>query len=249
LAETIFKLAHVKTVGGLSGKLQIHQMSVALEHNWQQPKDKTIKKLLALCWLEKESSTLFSARNWVPNKPMKLSGSPSTGKYGMTDLSSLEKELDIKLIEEPKHHLGKELFRYWETLKEDPDAAPHTDQFDPIAIPKVLPYVSLLDVLDHGKNYKIRLMGTGATALVNEDRTGKRADEIAAGHDTQHKEYLRNYWLTLCNAAYTSTLPLHFHTTMNESERSFVTLEVSVLPMINDAKLIDRFLLGTFQVS
>lgn len=166
----------------------------------------------------------------------------------MHELKALEDKLDIQLVHRPTHPLAQTLHGYWESIMESPTSIPNIDQFDPIKVPQALPFVSLVDILGSGQDFKIRLMGTGAVALVNEDRTGKRTNEIAENHDKEHSEYLRNYWEILFRTAYSVRKPFHFQTTMAESERSHIRLEISILPMKDSSDALKRFLLGTFKI-
>lgn len=166
----------------------------------------------------------------------------------MEDISHLESELDITLLEKPTHELALSLLTYWESLREGSGQLPRAKSLDPVAIPKILPFICLVDVLEPGNKFVMRLMGTSAADFVQEDRTGKSASEIAANKDEELRQYLQWYWQKLCETSVRIAKPFHFRTTMNESERNYMTLEVSMYPMADDTARINRLLLGAFKI-
>jgi hypothetical protein len=69
-----------------------------------------------------------------------------------------------------KHPITQEIFTYWNTLREA-RPAPLRSQINPIAIPKVLPDIFLLDS-DSGGNHIFRLAGTRLCALFGRELRG-----------------------------------------------------------------------------
>jgi hypothetical protein len=74
------------------------------------------------------------------------------------------------------------VYEYWCTLTGDHDV-PAFGRLDPVDLsPAVLPYVTLLDVIDGGRLFRVRLVGTGTTDAFGREATGTDLDEAAAGH-------------------------------------------------------------------
>jgi hypothetical protein len=64
------------------------------------------------------------------------------------------------------------IYRYWSELCGQ-NEVPAEEQFDPIDLPAaVLPYLTLLDVIDRGDSSRVRLVGTATTVAVGRNATG-----------------------------------------------------------------------------
>jgi hypothetical protein len=72
----------------------------------------------------------------------------------------------------------KEALLYWQG-KRAGRAMPARRDFDPVEVPKLLPYVMLYDVLTAPLDFRYRLIGTEARSLLSQDYTGKRFSEVA----------------------------------------------------------------------
>jgi len=70
-------------------------------------------------------------------------------------------------------------YDYWRR-KAAGQPMPSRAAIDPAEIPKLLPYVMLVDVLDEGR-YRYRLIGTGNTQAHGINATGRYLDEVLPG--------------------------------------------------------------------
>jgi hypothetical protein len=70
----------------------------------------------------------------------------------------------------------EELYAYWNALRADA-AAPPRGRLDPGDIKRLLPTVSLIDVLP-GEDYRMRLAGTGLYSVYGGEITGRRLGEV-----------------------------------------------------------------------
>lgn len=68
---------------------------------------------------------------------------------------------------------------YWRSLSRGTEL-PRREQFDPLAIPELLPWVNLVDVIwqDDSRRYRHRLIGTKLVGCFRLDSTGKWFDEV-----------------------------------------------------------------------
>lgn len=71
----------------------------------------------------------------------------------------------------------KEALSYW-SHKCAGRAMPSWRDFDPVEVPKLLPYVMLFDVLEGPLDFRYRLIGTEARSLLAEDYTGRRFSAV-----------------------------------------------------------------------
>jgi hypothetical protein len=80
----------------------------------------------------------------------------------------------------------EELYAYWNALRADAPAPPRC-RLDPGDIKRLLPTVSLIDVLP-GEDYRIRLAGTGLYSVYGGEITGRRLGEV---YNSAAAEYWR----------------------------------------------------------
>jgi hypothetical protein len=73
----------------------------------------------------------------------------------------------------------REILDYWNRRCGMRDM-PSRHDIDPLELRNHLPYLSLVDVLDGGRDFRFRLIGTGITARFGRDSTGKTVREIYA---------------------------------------------------------------------
>ncbi len=80
-------------------------------------------------------------------------------------------------MDRPCEGLLREFYEYWDA-KRGSRAMPSRADMDPIDIPRLLPYVFLVDVLDEGADFRYRLVGGGIHTHVGSDLTGRRLSEV-----------------------------------------------------------------------
>lgn len=78
----------------------------------------------------------------------------------------------------------EELFGYWASLKRGA-RLPGRRDIDPRAFKRLLPTVSLIDVLDTD-DFRLRLAGTGLYGVYGREITGRRLDEVYAQGAAQY---------------------------------------------------------------
>ncbi|TLX16277.1 PAS domain-containing protein [Rhizobium sp. MHM7A] len=85
-------------------------------------------------------------------------------------------------------HSARQLFQYWHSLKTDAKTHPLRRDFNPMAIPALLPSVMLIDTLEP-KVGNIRLAGTGQDALYDRPLKGEYLPSLFVEKDqgTVHK--------------------------------------------------------------
>jgi len=69
------------------------------------------------------------------------------------------------------------LLRYWRSIRPAGAAFPGRQHFDPVAIPRLLPWLWLMDVQRAPLRFRFRVMGTEQTAFIGDDPTGRWVDE------------------------------------------------------------------------
>jgi len=70
-----------------------------------------------------------------------------------------------------------ELYRYWRSIQPAEDRLPGRQHVDPLAIPRLLPWLRLYDVQRAPLRFRYRLVGTESVRLLGRDPTGQWFDE------------------------------------------------------------------------
>jgi hypothetical protein len=81
----------------------------------------------------------------------------------------------------------EELFAYWASLKEGP-RLPGRHHLDPGGFKRLLPTVSLIDVVDEPLDFRMRLAGTALYGVYGREITGRRISDI---YNSQAADYWR----------------------------------------------------------
>ena len=82
----------------------------------------------------------------------------------------------------------RDLYDYWLSCAKD-RSIPSRDDIHPSHFPKLLPYISLIDVCPEEKRFRIRLAGTRLRDIYDREITGRYLDELDWGDK-------RDYWLS-----------------------------------------------------
>jgi hypothetical protein len=81
------------------------------------------------------------------------------------------------------HPSSHTLFSYWDRCRAGRDMPARAD-FDPLQIPHVMRFLSLIDILPAAPRFRYRLIGTGIVEYFGRDATGLFVDEKAYGAST-----------------------------------------------------------------
>jgi hypothetical protein len=126
------------------------------------------------------------------------------------------------LIDAPEHPALAELHAYWEAKRGNRAIADRAD-INPADIVRLLPHLFVLDVLEGGLDFRVRVFGTALVELMREERTGKLISDFGepATIPTDPVE-LRNRWLTISRLALQNRRPLFFKSPTVAPERNYM---------------------------
>lgn len=130
----------------------------------------------------------------------------------------------------------RQLLHYW-CGKRKPGAIPSRKDIDPIEIPRLMPYVALVDVLRDPLDYRYRLAGTKLVEMTGYDRTGLRMREFFTPQAVAATEVL----LTRLIA---TREPLAFKGKMFWIDEDYRHFEALVLPLAADGQTVDMAIMG-----
>ena len=79
--------------------------------------------------------------------------------------------------------ISRELYAYWHSLALYRGGIPWRDDFDPAAVPALLPYLFIVEQESATGRYLFRLSGTGIREIMGMENTGRYLDELLSGTD------------------------------------------------------------------
>lgn len=82
------------------------------------------------------------------------------------------------------------LLRFWSDTAGG-DSVPSRERLDAFTLRPWLGHVSIYEMIDGGRDFRIRLEGTSIVAITGEDWTGKRASEVDAKYGCQIADFMR----------------------------------------------------------
>jgi hypothetical protein len=83
---------------------------------------------------------------------------------------------DVELIDRPDARLIDDLLDYW-SRKRAGRIGPRRADIDPAEITRHLPHLLMVDVIEGGRDFRFRLVGTRIVDGLGHDNTGKRFSE------------------------------------------------------------------------
>lgn len=150
----------------------------------------------------------------------------------------LDAVTDFRLLADPASLDGKlrELRVYW--LSKKPESSlPGRRDIDPLDIPRLMPYVALVDILRDPLDYRYRLTGTKFVEMIGHDRTGMRAREVFTGH-------LLDETVALIGRLVESRAPLAFEGRLFWIDKAYYRFQTVILPLATDGKTVDMAIMG-----
>ena len=95
-----------------------------------------------------------------------------------TRRDSDDESLYADFLPENCDHRLRELYAYWRSRHPAEGVLPGRQHFDPVNVPKLLPWIWLVDVQRAPLRFKHRLVGTEQVRIIERDHTGKWLDEV-----------------------------------------------------------------------
>lgn len=132
------------------------------------------------------------------------------------------------------------LHSYW-VGKIQGEEIPAKSDIDPIDVPKLLPYIFLVEVSRNPYDFRYRLSGTAVDHLHNQVLTGKTVDEIES---KEVAELVKQQYLSVVE----SRQPVcHINKIMAEDGK-YWSYERLILPLSPDGKIVDMLLCGAIEL-
>lgn len=129
---------------------------------------------------------------------------------------------DFRFLEAPLHADAARLAEYWHQ-KRGSRAMPDRSDILPGEIVSLLPHIIISDVIDEGRDYRVRIFGTALVNLVGEERTGMLFSEFGTKSVMPtNADTVRRHWTNSMDAAYTTGQPAFVTGRMSASWRPYI---------------------------
>ena len=128
----------------------------------------------------------------------------------------------------------EELFAYWAGLRQR-GSLPRRSDLDPGRIKRLLPTVSLTQVVGEPREYRLRLAGTGLYGVYGGEITGKRLNDV-------YNTAAADYWQRELDQVVEERRPRAGHHSMAWRGASHVTLLWLRLPLATNGRDVDTIL-------
>lgn len=132
------------------------------------------------------------------------------------------------------------LLDYWSALPAAGDL-PGYRQIDALDMRPALGYVTLIDVVDGGRDFRYRLYGSVIARISDLDVTGRLMSDFPAS------AYVVEFALAVTRAALQRRLPIYTERTPALAENT-ARWQRLLLPLVDDAGDVTRFLAGTVPI-
>jgi len=128
----------------------------------------------------------------------------------------------------------EELFAYWAQLKRS-GGLPGRGDLDPARIKRLLPTVSLTQVVGQPRDYRLRLAGTGLYGVYGGEITGKRLTDV-------YNTAAADYWRAELDKVVEERRPRAGHHSMAWRGAAHMTLLWLRLPLASNGRDVDVIL-------
>lgn len=129
-----------------------------------------------------------------------------------------------------------ELYRYWLSIHPARGVLPGRQHLDPVAVPKLLPWLWLVEFERQPLRFRYRLMGTEHVAALGRDATGKWLDEV-------HPRFKSSSgYSQFIAAAEHGEVGFHKGSRINHRKDSCMSTERLVLPLGRNGRDVDLLL-------
>lgn len=147
-----------------------------------------------------------------------------------------------RILDAPEHPKIAALHAYLESKRRGRPFADRRD-VNPAEIASLLPHLVVLDVVDGGNDFRVRIWGTALVDLMHEERTGQLVSEFGnePGIPTDPIE-LRKRWLTVAQLTMKAAKPLFFKAPTVAPERAFMTYHCMFAPLTAGAADIEQII-------
>lgn len=128
----------------------------------------------------------------------------------------------------------RRLYEYW-GAKQAGRRAPARCDIDPVEIPELLGFVSLFEVQNDPRDYKVRLNGTEVAEMLGQEITGKFCSTIMSGSEAVDCKAAFDLCVDQC-------LPTTVETSLAFCDKPYMAQAIIILPLSSDGERVDMII-------
>jgi hypothetical protein len=129
-----------------------------------------------------------------------------------------------------------ELYRCWLSIHPARGVLPGRQHFDPVMVPRLLPWLWLIAFEREPLRFRYRLVGTEGVAALGRDATGKWVDEVHPRFNAS------SAYLQFVAAVERGETGFHKGGAINRGKRHWIAAERLVLPLARNGRDVDLLL-------
>ena len=131
----------------------------------------------------------------------------------------------------------RQIYEYWES-KPDHGSLPSRADIEPLEVPRLLPYIGLVDVVEPGPpRLRYRLLGTHITQALGRDSTGLYFEDVYRGGMLTDLVETFERIIRLKK-------PIRYDGDASFGDEAYMSLEVVHMPLSSDGETVDMILIG-----
>jgi hypothetical protein len=130
----------------------------------------------------------------------------------------------------------RRLYDYWRSIQPAPDRLPGRQHLEPLDLPELLQWLSLVEVVGEPPRFRYRLVGTGQARVMQCDLTGRWLDDGYEHNFRDTQDYAELVAVAGGEIRYSRRAPEH------RIERSLAMMERLLLPLARDGATVDMVL-------
>ena len=148
-----------------------------------------------------------------------------------TTASLLDTDVETEFLAVPEHPDVIALHRYW-LEKRGEKAFPDRSDISPSDFARQLPNMTIVEVVDGGRDFRFRLFGSLLAAMTGHDRTGEYFSRLEAAPGAKiTSEETRQYWMNYGQKLVSLRAPMFMRAPLMPSTGKRMMLHSAVLPL------------------
>lgn len=132
--------------------------------------------------------------------------------------------------------LLQQLYHYWQS-KRGARAMPGRADIDPAELRPLLPHLMLTDVVDDGRRFRYRLVGTAVADSFGKNMTGQYVDELMTG---AYREFIEGLYRDIIE----KKRPVYSESTYFSHQNAEMWAQRLMLPLSDDGETVNMVLSG-----
>jgi len=161
----------------------------------------------------------------------------------------IDTDSKTEFLAAPEHPDAIALYHYWQG-KRGGRAFPDRGDISPSEFSRLLPHITIVEVLEGGRDFRFRLYGSAMAAMTGHDRTGEYFSKLEAAPGAKiSSEETRRYWMDYGRQVLEAQGPVFTKAPLIPGAGERIMLHSAVLPLTAGGTEIGQVLAGAFTMA